>query len=376
MSFKAFTNRITNNLLRDDFRQPFLVMVLSALVAIITFVSAIPHYIDDPEGKYILAILLTIVCVLCIGIFLLTFFLRKYHNLWRRILMIILIGLFGYCCWDGGPQGFIHLWVLLIPAFSFVTFGIYGGFVTTIPTLIVMVMFFWTPLNSYLKIRITNPDLPELAPSVDFKLRMTLIFLVSLLIGFIAELLRHVAAKRLKELTDHYEYISMHDSLTNTGNQNLLARYLEDICENKSKYQNLGCLFVDVDEFKRINDSYGHLFGNTVLVKIADILAEEKNAFVCRWGGDEYVICFNDIDESLLIRIGEKYRASISATTFNEYPDCHVTVSIGAVIFPIDDSFSFNHVLDLADKANRKAKQKGKDNVLLADVSVQTIDIK
>ena len=127
-------------------------------------------------------------------------------------------------------------------------------------------------------------------------------------------------------------------------------------------------MFVDVDAFKNVNDSYGHLFGNAVLIKIAEILSEEKNAFVCRWGGDEYVVCFTNIEEDLLVRIGEKYRASISACSFEEHKDFHITVSIGAVILPIDESFNFNHVLDLADKANRTAKNKGKDNVSFARV--------
>ena len=368
MSIKSIASRVTDSLLNDDFRQPFLVIVLSFLLAVISLISAIPHFVNSANEGFVMAIVLAVVFVLSASIFFLTLFVKKYHSVWRHLLMALIIVLFGYCCWDGGPQGFIHLWVLLIPAFSFVTFGIYEGFITSVPTLTVMVLLFWTPLNDYLRIKMQHPDEPAIWPSVDFRLRMTLVFLVGMLLGFIAELLRHVAARRLKEFTDHYEYVSMHDSLTGLANQNLLAKYLEDISNNKSKYSNLGCLFVDVDAFKNVNDSYGHLFGNVVLIKIADILSEDKNAFVCRWGGDEYVICFNNIEESLLMRIGEKYRTTISACTFAEHPDFHITVSIGAVILPIDESFNFNHVLDLADKANRTAKDKGKDNVSMADV--------
>ena len=359
MNIKSITNKVTNNLLNDDFRQPFLVAILSFLLTVICTISAIPHYIKDPSPK-IMAIILTVILVISTAIFFLTIFAKKYQSIWRHVFMVLLIGLFGYCCWDGGPQGFIHLWVLLIPAFSFITFGIYEGFITAIPTMIIMLLFFWIPpIHEHMK----YTDL-----STDFRLRMTLVYFVSMLLGFIAELLRRVAAKRLKEFTDHFEYISMHDSLTNLANQNLLAKYLEDIYNNKERYNNLGCLFVDVDAFKNVNDSYGHLFGNVVLIKIADILSEERNAFVCRWGGDEYVVCFSNIEEARLMRIGEKYRATISATTFEDHPDFHITVSVGAVVLPVDEQFNFNHVLDLADKANRTAKDKGKDNVSLAEI--------
>ena len=115
-----------------------------------------------------------------------------------------------------------------------------------------------------------------------------------------------------------------------------------------------------------VNDSYGHLFGNVVLVKIAEVLSEEKDAFVCRWGGDEYVVCMTNVSEEYLMRIGEKYRASVSACTFKDYPEFHITVSVGVCVIPVDENFNFDHVLDLADYANRTAKSKGKDNVSAA----------
>lgn len=365
MTFKSVADKVTDSLLNDEFRQPFMVMVLSFLMSIICLVSAIPHFVDDPEGTYVMAILLSGVFVASVAVFLLTLFVRKYHNLWRHIFMGVVIVLFAYCCWDGGPNGFIHLWLILVPAFSFITFGIFEGFITSVPILIIMFLFFWTPLSNYIKFNESGMGFV----SLDFKLRMTLVYLVSLLLGFLTELLRHVASNRLKLFNNHYEYVSMHDPLTGLANQNFLSKYLEDIHTNKEKYKNLGCLFVDVDAFKKVNDNYGHLFGNDVLIRIAQILSEEKKAFVCRWGGDEYVICFTNIDEDYLRRVGEKYRATISACTFEEQPKFHITVSVGAVILPVDDTFNFNHVLELADSANRTAKTRGKDNVSFADAN-------
>ena len=66
------------------------------------------------------------------------------------------------------------------------------------------------------------------------------------------------------------------------------------------------------------------------------------------------------------MRIGEKFRAAVSAVTFEEKPHFHITISVGAVLMPVDDNFNFNHVLERADSANRAAKTKGKDNVSLA----------
>ena len=379
MKFKSVWNKAVNGLLNDKFRQSFLVAVLSGLLSVITTISAITHFIRDEEKLF--AIISTVALVMSLSVFFLTIFANKYNALWRRIFMAGIIGFFSYLCYDGGPDGFLHLWILLIPAFSFITFGVYEGFITSVPILIMMVLFFWTPLGEYRKF-FAEQQIFEIVDgqaatfSVNMRLRISLLYLVSMALGYFAELVRHIVAKRLQEFSDHYEYISMHDSLTGLANQNLLAKYLEDISNNRDNYVNLGCLFVDVDAFKNVNDSYGHLFGNVVLVKIANILNEEKDAFVCRWGGDEYVICFKNINESLLMRIGEKYRAIISACTFEEHKDFHITVSIGAVILPVDESFNFNHVLDLADKANRTAKGKGKNNVSMAEIAIKPKAVK
>ena len=381
MNTKNIWSRAVNGLLNDKFRQSFLVCTLSALLAVITGVSAITHFAKDTDKTF--AIISLAGVIISTSVFLLTIFVNKRAVLWRRIFMVAIIAFFGYLCYDGGPDGFLHIWILLIPAFSFITFGLIEGFATAIPVMLTMIAFFWWPLADFRKYAAEQAHNAALAIgeapilvdgqiavfSVNLRIRISLLYLVSLALGYFAELVRRVAAKRLKDFNEHYEYISMHDSLTNLANQNLLARYLEDISTNKDKYTNLGCLFIDVDAFKNVNDSYGHLFGNVVLIRIADILSEEKNAFVCRWGGDEYVVCFANIEEERLMRIGEKYRTIVSATTFDEHPEFHTTVSIGAVILPIDENFNFNHVLDLADKANRAAKGKGKDNVSLSDVA-------
>ena len=369
MNIKKLVSKATDGLLNDSFRQSFLVMVLSGMLAIIIGISAVTHLISDEEKLF--GIISMVSFAIAVAIFLLTLFVNKYRAVWRRIFMAAIILFFGYLCYDGGPDGFLHIWILLIPAFSFITFGLGEGFVTAVPVFLVMIAFFWWPLADFRKYAAEQAafdtiDQQVATFSTNFRLRITLLYIVCVFLGFFAELVRSVAAKRLRSYTENFKYASMHDSLTGLANQNYLAKYLDDIYANKDENTTLGCLFVDVDSFKNVNDKYGHLFGNVVLIKIGEILSQEKEAFVCRWGGDEYVVCFANISEDVLMRIGEKYRASISACRFKDYPKFHITVSVGAVVIAVDENFNFDHVLDLADFANRTAKNNGKDNVSLA----------
>lgn len=357
MAFRNLTDKINNSLIDDDFRQAFSLILLSFLLSVICIVACIPHFIDDEEK--VMAFVLVGISVISAAVFFLTVFLRKYHTTYRYIFMTVVIAFFAYLCFDGGPFGFLHLWLILIPAFSFVFFGVFEGIIYSTPMFLIIIAIYWTPLFGFIKHN-------EEPPSLDFRLRMTFVYGVSMILGFVAELMRSSAAKRLKSTNDHLEFVSLHDSLTNVANQNYLAKYLDDIYQNRSENATFGCLFIDVDGFKEVNDHYGHLFGNNVLIKIAEVLQEERSAFVCRWGGDEFVVCFRNIEEDRLLRIGEKYRASISAYSFEEKPNFHITVSIGATVMPVDKTFNFNHVLELADSANRRAKNKGKDNVSLS----------
>ena len=364
MNSKTIFNRIVDSLVDDDFRRAFSLILLSALLSIVSLIAFIAHVTHDYKSKpedLLMAWVLLGVFIFATTIFFLTLFARKYHATYRYIFITGIVALFTYLSYDQGPQGFFYFWILLIPAFSFIMFGIFEGLICSIPMFIVMNVLFWTPLFEHLKYSGTAD-----AITTDFKLRMVEVYLICIVLGFVAELLRYVNAKRLKSTNEHYEFVSMHDFLTNVANQTYLARYLNEVYEKRAEISSFGCLFIDVDGFKLVNDKYGHLFGNTVLIKIAEILSEERTAFVCRWGGDEFVVCFKNIDEDLLVRIGEKYRATVSAVSFDEKPHFHITISVGAVVMPVDDNFNFNHVLERADSANRAAKTKGKDNVLLA----------
>ena len=358
MEFRNLVDKINDSLIDDDFRKAFSLILLSFILSVICIVASIPHFIDDEEK--LMAFVLIGIFAFSTIIFFLTVFARKHHTIFRYIFMSGVIVFFAYLSFDGGGQdGFLYLWILLIPSFSFVFFGVFEGLIYSIPMFIIVIALFWTPLLGFVKYGSTPP-------TFNFRLRMTFVYVLSIILGFVAELMRSSAAKRLKSANEHHEFISQHDSLTNVANQNYLEKYLSDIYDKRAEIASMGCLFVDLDDFKSANDKYGHLFGNSVLVKIAVVLKSERDAFVCRWGGDEFVVCFKNITEDRLIRIAEKYRANIAAYEFEDKPNFHITISIGAVVIPVDDSFNFNHVLELADSANRKAKINGKDNVLLA----------
>lgn len=115
------------------------------------------------------------------------------------------------------------------------------------------------------------------------------------------------------------------DSLTGAYNR----RYYDDYIQNAEDIQ--AAVMIDVDNFKHINDNYGHDAGDIVLHRIAQTILScvRKSDAVIRYGGDEFAVIFHQIPEEAFETKLERMRYSVEVLSVNEYPDIHTSVSIG-----------------------------------------------
>jgi two-component system cell cycle response regulator len=129
----------------------------------------------------------------------------------------------------------------------------------------------------------------------------------------------------------------------------------------------LSILMIDVDEFKDVNDTYGHLAGDQVLVEVALILARTARSVdsVARYGGDEFVIAVPETGEAGAIAFAERLRDKIQAHPFDigKGEPVHLTVSIGVADFPEPKVETAEDLLDCADRALYRAKAGGRNLV-------------
>ena len=124
-------------------------------------------------------------------------------------------------------------------------------------------------------------------------------------------------------------------------------------------------VFLDIDNFKLVNDCYGHLLGDEVIYTLSEKIRQHfsDKCFCGRFGGDEFTIFIREVDDmiSLECRI-EEFREAFSKTGFGEEGDIHVTLSIG-VSYNRGMSVSYQALLSCADEALEKAKEYGKNRV-------------
>ena len=128
---------------------------------------------------------------------------------------------------------------------------------------------------------------------------------------------------------------------------------------------------VDIDRFKLVNDQYGHQIGDQALVHVARLLFGNMRGgdWIARWGGEEFLVCFHDLDARGALTAGERARKLVRSKPVKlTQGDLPLTVSIGIALYGAE-SESLDAMLASADALLYQAKQSGRDKVLCAGVS-------
>lgn len=166
-------------------------------------------------------------------------------------------------------------------------------------------------------------------------------------------------------LEDRY-YKSITDPLTGTFNSAYFKHKLaESIQDSKNSNEPMTLLFCDVDNFKKLNDNEGHLYGDKILQEITNLIRENVRStdVVCRYGGEEFVVIMPATDSDKARVIADQIRNKISIHG-NKSVLTPITISIGIAVYP-DDTDEEN-IVHLADQAMYTAKSLGKNRVILA----------
>ena len=189
--------------------------------------------------------------------------------------------------------------------------------------------------------------------------------LIAIFIARLAERSRVDQFEILHELHEKnslLEELAVQDPLTKLNNRRYFANKLESETARSLRYQHpLGLLIVDVDDFKKINDSDGHLIGDEVLIEIARLISQQLRSddIVCRLGGDEFVILLVEADVEQSKEIATRICDSINENKFARTSH-KVTVSIGYAQYTGQPLGNF---MQQADKMMYTSKKRGKNQV-------------
>jgi len=160
------------------------------------------------------------------------------------------------------------------------------------------------------------------------------------------------------------------DDLTGLYNSRYLNYILDSqIDQSQNKGLSFAVLFIDVDEFKKVNDQYGHLSGSRILKELSQLIKRQvrEEDFVFRYGGDEFIAILSRADIKMAMRVSERIRRGIEKHSFlkREKLKIKITVSIGIALFPVHATQK-KELIDVADQNMYQAKRLSRNRVYIA----------
>ena len=187
------------------------------------------------------------------------------------------------------------------------------------------------------------------------------------------------SSKALSRTLSELEYYSTHDPLTGLHNRRYFNEMLEyEVGRSERHNHEFTVLMLDLDDFKDVNDTYGHPCGDSVLKQIAETMHAimRKGDLATRIGGDEFAILLTETGRDGAMVVAEKLRIQLREITFTspEGKHFHVTTSIGLVTYP-HDAQSVQDLMTAVDLGLYRAKEMGKDGIAMLESAKDHIQI-
>lgn len=186
-------------------------------------------------------------------------------------------------------------------------------------------------------------------------------FLIIFSLIFIFEI--RLSSNQLKHQNAILDKLASTDPLTGLYNRRSMDIFLSQAVETESNFALIMC---DIDDFKKVNDTYGHDLGDVVLKGVASITAEQvkEKGYVCRWGGEEILILLNNASEENTFRIAENIRRNVSNRMFDLNEKwVHCSLTLGIAFHHIDETVE--ETITRADYKLYRGKRSGKNVVIM-----------
>lgn len=344
----------------DEKRRSFQARLIYLAFCGIAFVMSI---INIVTAQWYLLMATSSFCLLC----LLDYYLERRGKTTAKLASFLfvleVIVLFSYFVFTGGTNGFSIIWLLLLPTVGLLFFGFGKGTLMSMAMLVIMLLFFLIPV----------PSMRERAISIygeTFVTRFPVVYICSYVISCLLEFVRFVTAREMNDARCKYEHLYNHDALTGAFNRHALNERMKKLLD-QGQYS-VAAMILDIDLFKKVNDTYGHMDGDLVLKQLVEVIGSQitETESIYRWGGEEFTVLFPDVEEAH--SAAERVLQAVRDHEFILSRDTiHVTVSIGLAMS--DDcrrQEDFEHLILIADECLYQAKNQGRNRLVMKKVTL------
>jgi diguanylate cyclase (GGDEF)-like protein/PAS domain S-box-containing protein len=185
---------------------------------------------------------------------------------------------------------------------------------------------------------------------------------------------RKLADAQVQQLQDQLREQALHDPLTGLHNRRYLDEAIgRELIRSARNKQPIGIVMCDLDHFKLVNDTYGHLVGDEILRVFAELLKKHARGsdIVCRFGGEEFVLFLPDMPPAVAYQRAEQLRTSLAALQIGK-EGIRVTASFGVAAFP-ENGKTMDSLIGAVDAAMYQAKEAGRNRVVVASAHEEDV---
>ena len=349
---QSFFESMKQILTDDQKHRTFVLQWINRILALVSAMMTVVNIITD---KRLLMWSTLIFAVLCLVNVILSSRSEKGLKISSVLLAIELLTLFTFFLISGEPEGFAVNWISLMPAFAFLLFGCRHGAFLSAGMMGILVFLLWIPAGRSL--------IQYDGYTASFFLRYPFLYMAAFFLAFFLGLVIQVTQGELRKRNSEYAYLYNHDPLTG-----LFNRYGMKAMINTRPEGPMTVFMLDLDYFKKINDTFGHLYGDVVLKAVADIILDVTSGYgsAARWGGEEFVIIsFDRRDPAEIAKsICDKVRAA-EVEMPNNAGIARMTISIGIAQAPDAKTAKLDDLLYQSDNKLYEAKNTGRDRYVI-----------
>lgn len=335
----------------DKQRQVFSLFTMIAIaLVLITYLVIANHHVYAP----ILTMALIVVNVTIVGCII--YFMKTKQI--DAIALITLVIVFVMCLalvYTGGKENTALYWLMFYPVAVFAILGVkFGAWLSSAMLLSCIVMLY-------------GPDMGQVIYGAVEKTRFVAAFSLVLVFSFIGEYFRHRSHLAIADITLEQKQHAHTDQLTGAPNRRFItSHFLKLAASRPEHYLPLSILLIDLDKFKQLNDTYGHDFGDTVLIEFTKLLESQfpATALKARYGGEEFVVILpqqTTLEASIL---GNRFRECVQNHVMLTDKNQRVSLTCSMGIAQANSVDDYNNALKQADKYLYSAKAQGRNKVV------------
>ena len=305
----------------------------------------------SPEHKELIFLLFTGSAIFFINLFFLKF--TSNYKISGHVVLYMTFALMVYLVYTGGIDNSGPLWISCLPAVVILLHGLKQGIIELLSFLAILTFILYYPDNAFLATEYTEP----------YKMRIILSFLVMLMLSAIYGYFRELSLDKMRSLQKELRFYLRRDELTGLYNR---RGYRDKAASNNQSFTTV--LMCDIDYFKKINDTYGHLVGDYTIKEISNCINNtlRKKDIAVRWGGEEFLILLSNTTIEDAYMVSEKLRKTIESLVLSYENKITFKTTLSVGIKEIEEGMSLENAIKEADNAMYTSKRDGRNRCTIA----------